>query len=169
MTSRMASLRSNGYFGVNDFLSRVRIRAMTSPARVPSRMMRWMAPFFFSSRRRHTIWTGDWSSDVCSSDLIHLYAGILTALYDRDRSGTGRLVEVAMQETVWPTLAASYDYYYRTGEIPPRTGNRQSGLNSAPYNVFQTADGYVAIHIVTEAHWQNLLKAMGRDDLADDP
>src|SRR5690348_17807334 len=26
--------------------------------------------FFFSSRRRHTRWTGDWSSDVCSSDLI---------------------------------------------------------------------------------------------------
>jgi CoA:oxalate CoA-transferase len=100
---------------------------------------------------------------------IHLYAGILTALYDRDRSGVGRLVEVAMQEAVYPTLAASYDYYYRTGEIPPRTGNRQSGLNSAPYNVFPTADGHVAIHIVTEAHWQNLLKAMGREDLADDP
>src|SRR5690348_18503595 len=28
-----------------------------------------MVRFFFSSRRRHTIWTGDWSSDVCSSDL----------------------------------------------------------------------------------------------------
>src|SRR6266487_3752091 len=27
--------------------------------------------FFFSSRRRHTRWTGDWSSDVCSSDLPH--------------------------------------------------------------------------------------------------
>src|SRR5690348_17777329 len=27
--------------------------------------------FFFSSRRRHTRWTGDWSSDVCSSDLAH--------------------------------------------------------------------------------------------------
>ncbi len=100
---------------------------------------------------------------------IHLYAGIVTALYDRDRSGTGRLVEVAMQETVYPTLAASYDYYYRTGEIPPRTGNRQSGLNSAPYNVFPTLDGHVAIHVVTEAHFQNLLKAMGREDLADDP
>jgi CoA:oxalate CoA-transferase len=100
---------------------------------------------------------------------IHLYAGIVTALYERDRSGVGRLVEVAMQEAVYPTLAASYDYYYRTGEIPPRTGNRQSGLNSAPYNVFPTADGHVAIHIVTEAHWQNLLKAMGREDLADDP
>src|SRR4051794_38856997 len=28
--------------------------------------------FFFSSRRRHTRWTGDWSSDVCSSDLVKL-------------------------------------------------------------------------------------------------
>src|SRR6267154_3113971 len=28
--------------------------------------------FFFSSRRRHTRWTGDWSSDVCSSDLDSL-------------------------------------------------------------------------------------------------
>src|SRR5690348_18348378 len=29
--------------------------------------------FFFSSRRRHTRWTGDWSSDVCSSDLVEQY------------------------------------------------------------------------------------------------
>ena len=100
---------------------------------------------------------------------IHLYAGILTALYDRDRSGVGRLVEVAMQETIWPSLAGSYDYYYRTGKVPPRTGNRQAGLNSAPYNVYSTADGHVAVHVVTEAHFQNLLKAMGREDLKDDP
>src|SRR5690348_18174569 len=31
--------------------------------------MSWCGFFFFSSRRRHTRWTGDWSSDVCSSDL----------------------------------------------------------------------------------------------------
>jgi CoA:oxalate CoA-transferase len=99
---------------------------------------------------------------------IHLYAGVVTALYDRDRSGVGRLVEVAMQEAVWPTLAASFDYFYRTGAVPPRTGNRQAGLNSAPYNVFPTRDGHVAIHVVTEAHFQNLLKAMGREDLVDD-
>src|SRR5439155_4093067 len=58
---------------------------------------------------------------------------------------------------------------YRTGAIPTRTRNRQSGLNSAPYNVFPTADGHVPIHVVTEAHFQNLLKAMGREDLKDDP
>jgi crotonobetainyl-CoA:carnitine CoA-transferase CaiB-like acyl-CoA transferase len=100
---------------------------------------------------------------------IHLYAGVVTALYDRDRSGFGRLVEVAMQEAVYPTLAASFDYHYRTGKIPPRTGNRQAGLDSAPYNVFPTRDGHVAIHVVTEAHFQNLLKAMGREDLLGDP
>jgi crotonobetainyl-CoA:carnitine CoA-transferase CaiB-like acyl-CoA transferase len=100
---------------------------------------------------------------------IHLYAGIVTALYDRDRSGEGRLVEVAMQETVYCSLASSFEYYHRTGEIPPRPGNRQSALNSAPYNVFPTRDGHVAIHVVTEAHFQNLLKAMGREELAQDP
>src|SRR3984893_18193406 len=42
---------------------------------------------------------------------IPLYAGILTALYDRDRSGTGRLVEVAMQETGWPSRAPGQDDY----------------------------------------------------------
>src|SRR5438876_5536519 len=40
-----------------------------------------MFNFFFSSRRRHTRWTGDWSSDVCSSDLYvqeQVDAGYLT-------------------------------------------------------------------------------------------
>src|SRR6266487_2471416 len=35
-----------------------------------------MAWFFFSSRRRHTRWTGDWSSDVCSSDLRAASPGV---------------------------------------------------------------------------------------------
>ena len=43
------------------------------------------------------------------------------------------------------------------------------GLASAPYNTFPTTDGWVAIHVVTEGHWTNLLKAMGREDLNDDP
>jgi crotonobetainyl-CoA:carnitine CoA-transferase CaiB-like acyl-CoA transferase len=100
---------------------------------------------------------------------IHLYAAVLTALYERDRSGEGRLVEVAMQETVYSSLAASFEYYHRTGQPPPRTGNRQAGLSSTPYNVYPTADGHVAIHIVTEGHWKNLLTAMGREELVDDP
>src|SRR3712207_7987242 len=36
---------------------------------------RMLLIFFFSSRRRHTRYWRDWSSDVCSSDLVHFYAG----------------------------------------------------------------------------------------------
>jgi crotonobetainyl-CoA:carnitine CoA-transferase CaiB-like acyl-CoA transferase len=100
---------------------------------------------------------------------IHLYGAIMTALFERERSGQGRLVEVAMQETVYPSLAASFEYYHRTGQPPPRTGNRQAGLSSTPYNVYPTNDGHVAIHIVTEGHWKNLTVAMGREDLQSDP
>ncbi|MDR3534534.1 MAG: CoA transferase [Rhodopila sp.] len=100
---------------------------------------------------------------------IHLYAAVMTALLQRMTTGQGQLVEVAMQEAVYPTLASSYEYHLRTGKVPPRAGNRQAGLSSAPYNAFQTKDGWVAIHVVTEGHWQNLLRAMGRADLLDDP
>jgi hypothetical protein len=100
---------------------------------------------------------------------LHLYAAIVTALFQRDRTGEGQLVEVAMQEAVYSSLASSYDCYHRTGKQPPRAGNRQAGLSSAPYNAFPTKDGWVAVHVVTEGHWQNLLKAMGREDLLDDP
>ena len=100
---------------------------------------------------------------------IHLYAAVVTALLQREHTGQGQLVEVAMQEAVYSSLAASYDYYQRTGKVPPRAGNRQAGLASAPYNTFPTTDGWVAIHVVTEGHWTNLLKAMGREDLRDDP
>jgi CoA:oxalate CoA-transferase len=100
---------------------------------------------------------------------IHLYAAVMTALLQRTATGQGQLVEVAMQEAVYPTLASSYDYHLKTGKVPPRAGNRQAGLASAPYNAFQTRDGWVAIHAVTEGHWQNLLRAMGRTDLLEDP
>jgi CoA:oxalate CoA-transferase len=99
---------------------------------------------------------------------IHLYAAVVTALFQRERTGVGQLVEVAMQETVYPSLASSMDFYVRTGKEPPRAGNRQAALASAPYNAFPAADGWVAIHVVTEAHWKNLTKAMGREELADD-
>jgi crotonobetainyl-CoA:carnitine CoA-transferase CaiB-like acyl-CoA transferase len=53
-------------------------------------------------------------------------------------------------------------------EILTRTGNRHGGLSIAPYNVYEAKDGYVAIITVGEGHWQNLLVAMGREDLAED-
>ena len=100
---------------------------------------------------------------------IHLYGAVLTALYQRTITGRGQLVEIAMQEAVYPTMATSMEYHVKTGKTPPRAGNRQASLASAPYNAFATRDGWIAIHVVTDQHWQNLLRAMGREDLAEDP
>lgn len=98
----------------------------------------------------------------------HLYGGIVTALLERARTGRGRLVEVAMQETVYPTLLTKLGLMYAAGgEPPPRRGNGHGAL--APYDVYPTRDGHVAIICVTEGHWQGLLSAMGREDLRDDP
>lgn len=99
----------------------------------------------------------------------HLFAGVMMALYERTLTGRGRLVEVAMQETVYPTLASNLAFVYDAGKTPPRTGNRHGGLAAAPYNVYPTADGYVAIIAINETHWRNLLEAMERRDLIGDP
>jgi len=101
----------------------------------------------------------------------HLYGGLVTALLQRARTGQGRLVEVAMIEAVYPCLATAIDQYYRSGnKVPERTGNAFANLSRAPYNVYPTKDGgHVAFILVTEGQWQNLLKAMGREDLKDDP
>jgi len=100
----------------------------------------------------------------------HLYAAALTALFDRERTGRGRFVEIAMQDTVYPCLASALGMHFGglRGKIPPRTGNSHAGLAMAPYNVYPTSDGYLAIIVVKEDHWNRLLRAMGREDLMGD-
>lgn len=99
---------------------------------------------------------------------VHLYGAIVTALYDRDRTGQGTDVEVAMLDAVYPALASSLGMLVGSGGTSPeRTGNRHSGLAESPYNVYETSDGgFVALFCVTEAHWASLVEVMGRSDLA---
>jgi CoA:oxalate CoA-transferase len=98
---------------------------------------------------------------------IHLYAATITALYERSVTGIGRRVEVAMQEAAYPTLTSQLEAYWSTGKVPPRTGNASHGR--VPINVYPAKDGYVAMNLAVEEHWHNLLAAMGREDLRDDP
>ena len=101
---------------------------------------------------------------------VHLYAGITTALFERSVTGRGRLVEVAMQEAIYPVLTSNVAALHQNdGKPPPRRGNRHPTRGSAPYNVYSTRDGHIAIICVQEAHWQSLLMVIGRVDLKDDP
>src|SRR5690348_17778721 len=65
--------------------------------------------FFFSSRRRHTRWTGDWSSDVCSSDLDRICI----------RISNGARPEVAANlEGIVPSTFFEWQERGRRGEEP---------------------------------------------------
>ncbi len=100
----------------------------------------------------------------------HLYGAIVTALYEREKTGIGRQVEVAMLDAVYASLSSSLGLHYGSGGgVPQRTGNRHGGLAEAPYNVYPASDGYIAIICVGDVHWRSLLEAMGRSDLATDP
>lgn len=95
-----------------------------------------------------------------------LYAGVVTALYERERTGVGRVVDVAMIDTIYPMLTSNLTGYYATGSAP-RAGNGHGGAPIVPYNVYPCAgDGYVAIIVVTETHWRGLCEAMDRPQLA---
>lgn len=97
----------------------------------------------------------------------HLYGGLVTALFHRERTGVGTHVEIAMQETLVMAMASNWGTLVGSGSVG-RTGNRHSGLALAPYNVYPTIDGAIALICTAEEHWDNLLRAMGRDDLAGD-
>ena len=100
---------------------------------------------------------------------IHLLAGILAALYQREHTQKGQFVEVSMHDAVLPTLTSQLEGYFRTGgKIPERTGNRHGGMATAPYSVYQAKDGHVAIICVNNHHWNSLCEIIGRNDLAED-
>ena len=100
---------------------------------------------------------------------VHLYAAITTALVRRARTGKGAVLDVAMQDAVFPTLTSALGAYYAVGGNPPRTGNHHQAMAVAPYNVYAAADGHVAIICIREGHWQSLARAMGRPELTQDP
>lgn len=99
---------------------------------------------------------------------VNLYAAIMTALFQRERTGRGQQVEVSLQEAIYPTLSSNLGLLF-AGKGTQRTGNRHGGLASSPYNVYPTSDGYIAIICVSDLQWQTLTKVMGRPDLPNDP
>lgn len=101
---------------------------------------------------------------------VHLYGAVVTALFERERTGLGRFVEVSMFDAVYASNSSALGLYFGSGgKAPMRTGNRHSGMAEAPYNVYPAADGYIALICVSEQHFVSLLEAMGRTELADDP
>jgi len=100
---------------------------------------------------------------------IHLYGAIVTALYKKAVTGEGSVVEVSMMDSVYPSLLSNLGLHALGDRGVKRTGNRHGGLTIAPYNVYPTADGEIAILVVADAHWQNLAAVLKQPQWLNDP
>ena len=98
----------------------------------------------------------------------HLYGGIVTALFEAQKTGVGRIVETSMAEATYHTLCSNMLSWHQTG-VAPRTGNKHAALGVAPYDVYQCSDGHIALISVTNRHWRAVLEVIGRPDLLDEP
>ena len=92
--------------------------------------------------------------------------GTLLALYARDRTGEGQLVDVASLDSLFSSLGTRPLEVAMLGLTPRRSGSRDPF--SAPANVFGATDGYVYIHGGTDSLFPRLCAAIGRPDLMED-
>lgn len=100
---------------------------------------------------------------------VHLYGAIVTALYERAATGRADTVEVSMLSAVYPSLLSSLGLHRRGDNSCKRTGNRHGGLTMAPYNVYPTADGAIAILTANDGHWTALTEALDCPQWQADP
>ena len=97
-----------------------------------------------------------------------LYAatGTLAALQERERSGEGQHVEVALLDSALAMLLNVGSGFLNTGELPARTGNAHPSI--APYQTFPTATGDLALAVGNDAIFTRFCDAIGQPEIATD-
>ena len=98
---------------------------------------------------------------------LYSVAGILAALHQRERTGRGQHIDMALLDCAVAATANQAMNYLATGTPPGRTGNYHPNL--APYQVFDCADGYIIIATGNDAQYQRLCRVLGCEDLAEAP
>ncbi|WP_316978522.1 CaiB/BaiF CoA transferase family protein [Shumkonia mesophila] len=93
--------------------------------------------------------------------------GVAAALHQRQRTGQGMMIDVAMMDGQVAVLENALARYFATGQVPGPMGTRHPSIT--PFEAFATADGYIVVAAGNDALFARLCQAVGRPDLADDP
>jgi formyl-CoA transferase len=93
--------------------------------------------------------------------------GILLALQERQRSGRGQVVDVALYEAVFNCMESLLPEYSAFGAVRQPAGSALPGI--APSNAYRCADGFVLIAGNGDSIFKRLMAAIGRDQLGQDP
>jgi crotonobetainyl-CoA:carnitine CoA-transferase CaiB-like acyl-CoA transferase len=92
---------------------------------------------------------------------------ILAALLERELGGSGgQKIDISLfdGQVAWMTYMASN--YFATGTPPKRMGSKHPTI--APYQAFETQDGYVVVAVASENIWPKFCATLGREDLTGD-
>ncbi|RMD95764.1 MAG: CoA transferase [Alphaproteobacteria bacterium] len=98
---------------------------------------------------------------------VYSAVAILAALRERDRTGRGQHIDMALLDTAVATTANQAMNYLTTGIPPQRLGNAHPNL--APYQVFDCADGWLIIATGNDAQYRRLCRVLGLDWMAEHP
>ena len=93
--------------------------------------------------------------------------GTLLALFARQQTGAGQVVDIASLDAVFSCLGSRPLEVAMLGLVPGRHGSRDAF--SSPANLFRASDGYLYVHGGTDPLFPRLSAVIGRPDLADDP
>ncbi len=93
--------------------------------------------------------------------------GILSALLERNQSGSGQFIETSLLCGLVAVLGSQAAKYFASGETPLQQGNDHATY--APYGTFRAKDGYINIAAATPNMWEKLCKVLGIEGLTDDP
>jgi len=91
---------------------------------------------------------------------------IVSALYERHQRGAGRVIDIAMQDTLVSMLTHHSARYLANGIVPTTSHNGHATI--APYGMFRTYDGFINVCVGNDSQFQRMCSALGRDDLARD-
>jgi itaconate CoA-transferase len=96
---------------------------------------------------------------------MYAYSGVLTALYERERTGRGSSFEVSLLDALGEWMSQPYLYTVYGGQEPRRTGARHASIS--PYGPYQARGGEVFLGLQNEREWVVLCEqVLGRPDLA---
>jgi crotonobetainyl-CoA:carnitine CoA-transferase CaiB-like acyl-CoA transferase len=99
---------------------------------------------------------------------MYAYSGVLTALYERERTGRGSSFEVSLLDALGEWMSQPYYYTVYGGQEPRRTGARHASIS--PYGPYQARGGEVFIGLQNEREWAVLCeKVLARPELIADP
>ena len=90
----------------------------------------------------------------------------LAALYDRTRSGRGRVIDIALVDSMTRFLTCRIVPYLGSGDIPRRSGGKDSVI--AIYQAFDTADDPITLGLGNDSSWKRFWAAVGQPERAED-